>query len=103
MSRYFRINRSYIKNNRTYERWQAKTVIKVIKKEHAFFSENILSFKHILHPVDYDYPSSFLMPASSRFRDSSLPSTSMISVAPAGVICLPERAIRIGHMMKPVL
>ena len=37
------------------------------------------------------------------YMDSSLPSTSIISVAPAGVICLPETAVRIGHITKPVL
>jgi hypothetical protein len=40
---------------------------------------------------------SFSMPVRMRVRDSSLPSTSMISVAPAGVVCMPETAVRIGQ------
>lgn len=38
------------------------------------------------------------IPLRIRARDSSFPSTSIISVAPAGVICLPETAVRIGHI-----
>ena len=33
-----------------------------------------------------------------RFKDSSLPRSSISSVAPPGVICLPETAVRIGHI-----
>ena len=38
-----------------------------------------------------------------RIMDSSFPSTSRISVAPAGVICFPESAVRIGHKICPFL
>ena len=38
------------------------------------------------------------MPFLIRFKDSSLPMISMISVAPAGVICFPETAVRTGHI-----
>lgn len=38
------------------------------------------------------------MPLRIRARDSSLPRTSIISVAPAGVICLPDTAVLTGHI-----
>ena len=37
------------------------------------------------------------IPALIRDKDSSFPRISMISVAPAGVICLPETAVRTGQ------
>ena len=37
------------------------------------------------------------IPFLIRAIDSSFPMISIISVAPAGVICLPETAVRIGH------
>ena len=54
------------------------------------------------HLLD-SYASSICIPLRILARDSSLPRTSMISVAPAGVICLPETAVRMGHITKPVL
>lgn len=41
--------------------------------------------------------------ASTLTRVSSFPITSMISVAPPGVICLPETAVRTGHITNPGL
>ena len=38
------------------------------------------------------------IPLLMRASDSSLPNTSISSVAPPGVICLPDTAVRIGHI-----
>ena len=51
----------------------------------------------------YLHASSFSMALRILAKDSSLPMTSIISVAPAGVICLPETAVRIGHITYPFL
>ena len=51
--------------------------------------------------IDYFY--NFSIAAWMRLMDSSFPRISRISVAPAGVVCLPERAVWIGHMIYPVL
>lgn len=40
---------------------------------------------------------------SNRLRVSSLPMISIISVAPPGVIRLPDTAVRRGHMTRPTL
>ena len=55
-----------------------------------------------LFPLFLSYASRSAIPFLIRSRDSSFPSTSMISVAPAGVICFPETAVRMGHITKPV-
>ena len=51
-------------------------------------------------PRNFYFSSAFVrsaIPVRIRFKDSSLPIISIISVAPAGVICLPETAVRTGH------
>lgn len=45
----------------------------------------------------YHYDS-FSMAVLIRATDSSLPRTSISSVAPPGVICFPDTAVRIGHI-----
>ena len=49
------------------------------------------------------YLLNFSIAAFTRLIVSSLPMISMISVAPAGVICLPETAVRRGHITYPFL
>ena len=52
--------------------------------------------------LPFYFRTSFSIPFRILARDSSFPNTSIISVAPAGVICLPDTAVRIGHITKPV-
>ena len=52
--------------------------------------------------IHYSAASRSSIPFLIRARDSSFPMISMISVAPAGVICFPDTAVRIGHITKPV-
>ena len=66
-----------------------------------YISGDLITFDaHIGDPTALKHPnyaSSSSMPFLIRAMLSSLPMISMISVAPAGVICLPETAVRTGH------
>ena len=55
--------------------------------------------KSLADPLLQNYAfCNFSIAASIRAIVSSFPSTSISSVAPPGVICLPETAVRIGHI-----
>lgn len=47
--------------------------------------------------------SNLSMPIFILFKDSSLPSKSNSSIAPPGVYCFPDRAVRMGHNTWPFL
>lgn len=90
---------------RRYEKTAAAESRKVDKKPELQAYPHSSGYTRLIH---FDYYSasslayyafcSFAIAASIRAIVSSLPSTSMSSVAPPGVICLPETAVRIGHI-----
>ncbi len=80
-----------------------KQTRKSLKYISAFGSLWHKTGKGLLALFKYYFPASISIPTRILRRDSSLPSTSMISVAPPGVLCLPETAVRTGHITYPFL
>ena len=100
------LNRDYINSHISFKLISRRLLLGSMTRLHSSLSIVIsipppLSGKTAVLILHYTYlfttASSNSIPFLIRFKDSSLPITSIISVAPAGVICFPDTAVLTGQ------